>query len=195
MTKPIAKGVNHLAKTARQPAGAAATGRNVRCLSHGSNTSEKASRPAPTTATMANSNGQRVVRMRSLRMFVTVWKPISGRNRAKASRAVKPASRSARAISTRWFGAPSAISHLLDIRPAEQALRQEDQGYGEHGKGGDVLVVDGKIGRPHGLDQADQDAADHRARQRADAAQHRGGERLHARHEDVGEADHAVIHQ
>src|ERR1035441_3184318 len=134
MTKPIAKGVNHLAKTARQPAGAAATGRNVRCLSHGSNTSEKASRPAPTTATMANSNGQRVVRMRSLRMFVTVWKPISGRNRAKASRAVKPASRSARAISTRWFGAPSAISHLLDIRPAEQALRQEDQCDGEHGK-------------------------------------------------------------
>src|ERR1017187_6307958 len=170
MTKPIAKGVNHLAKTARQPAGAAATGRNVRCLSHGSNTSEKARRRAPATGAMENSNGQGVVRMRSLRMFVTVWKPISGRNRAKASRAVKPASRSARAISTRWFGAPSAISHLLDIRPAEQALRQEDQCDGEHGKGGDVLVVDGKIGRPHGLYQANENAADHRARQRADAA-------------------------
>src|SRR5674536_274536 len=59
----------------------------------------------------------------------------------RQSREVKPASRSARAISTRWFGAPSPISHLLDIRPAEQALRQEDQCDGEHGKGGDVLVV------------------------------------------------------
>src|SRR5674536_261436 len=90
----------------------------------------------------------------------------------RQSREVKPASRSARAISTRWFGAPSPISHLLDIRPAEQALRQEDQCDGEHGKGGDVLVVDGKIGRPHGLYQANQDAADQRARQGADGAQH-----------------------
>src|SRR5450756_1142213 len=103
-------------------------------------------------ATIANSSGQRVVRISSLRMFCAVSKPISGRNIPKASRAVTPASRSARATSTRLSCAPPCISHLLDIRPAEQALRQEDQGDGEHREGGNVLVVDGKIGRPHGLD-------------------------------------------
>src|ERR1019366_472162 len=137
-------------------------------------------RPTPTMATIENSSGQRVVRTSSLRMSCAVSKPISGRNSPKASKAVTPASRSARATSTRRSSAPSCappgISHLLDIRPAEQALRQEDQGDGEHGEGGDVLVVDGKIGRPHGLDQADQNAADYRARQRANAAQYRGGE-------------------
>src|SRR5664279_1491876 len=146
MTKPMAKGVNHLATTARQPAGGADTRRMVRCLSAGSISSEKASRPAPTMATMANNSCQRVVRTKLLPKSVTVWKPISGRNSPKASKAVMPASRSARAISTRFCGAPSAISNLLDIRPAEQALRQEDQCNGEHGKCGDVLVVDGKIG-------------------------------------------------
>ena len=70
MTKPMAKGANHLATAARQRDGAAATGRSVRCLSHGSTTSEKASRPAPTMATMANNSGQRVVRTRLLRKSV-----------------------------------------------------------------------------------------------------------------------------
>src|SRR6185437_7386487 len=132
---------------------------------------------------MANSIGHRVVRIRSLRILVTVLKPISGKNSPKASKAVKPASRNAPANSTRVFGASSCMSDLFDIRPAEQALRQEDQRDSQHREGGDVFVVDGKISRPEGLDQADQDAADYRARKRADAAQHGRGERLHARHE------------
>src|SRR5665647_3850737 len=118
--------------------------------------------------TIANSSGKRVVRISSLRMFCSVLKPISGRNNPKASKAVMPAARKARAASTRPVCAPPAISNLLDVRPAEQALRQEDQRDGEHREGGDVLVVDGKIRRPHGLDQADQKSADHGARQRAD---------------------------
>src|SRR5664279_4939545 len=206
-------------------------------------------------AVIANSSGQRVSRIRSLRMSVTVWKPISGRNSPKARSVVTPASRSARAISTFAdeialrvsiaITVPRAAAcslppcggglgrGVIDILPWTQRYppparlrRATSPTRGEVRKAGaalpshtfstsgrpnrpcgrkikvmastekaDVLVVNGKIGRPHGLDQTDQDAADHRARQRADAAQDRGGERLHARHEAVGEGHHAVIHQ
>src|SRR5665213_2629783 len=195
ITKPIANGVNHLPRAARQGAGAATTGRIRRCLSQGSSTSEKASLPAPTTATMENNKGQRVVTSRLFLMSVTVLKPISGKKRPRASRAVMPASRRARTTKTRCAGAPSVILYFLDIRPAEQALRQEYQCYRQYGKGRDVFIVDGKISRPECFNQTDQDAADHGAWQRADAAKHGGSESLHARHEPVGETHHAIIHQ
>src|SRR5215510_5401386 len=132
---------------------------------------------------MANKSGQRVMRIRSLRTSVTVWKPTRGRNKPKASSAVTPASRNARAVSTRLAGAPLAISDLLDIRAAKQTLRQEYQGDCKDRKGGDILVVDRKICRPHGLDQTDQYAADNRARQGADAAQNGGCKGFHSRNE------------
>src|SRR5262249_53350743 len=139
-------------------------------------------RPAAMIATSAASSGQRVSSTISLRMFWTVLKPISGSKSPNAMRPVIAAWRSAPTISTREAGggASSAISHLLHIRSAEDALRHEDHGDGENGEGGDILVVDGEIRRPHGLDEPDQQAADDRARQRADAAQHRRGEGLHA---------------
>src|SRR5580704_144234 len=144
------------------------------------------------TATMANSNGQRVVSTSWLLPSTPVKNPISGNSTPNATRPVKPASRNAPTASTRPLCAPACltaacISDLLDIRPAEQALRQEDQSDRKHREGGDVLIVDGKVGRPEGLDQADQEAADHRSGQRADAAEHGCGERFHARHKAVGE--------
>src|SRR3977135_4195638 len=125
-------------------------------------------------ATKVSSSGRRVSSSSSLRMFCTVLKPISGRNSAKVMSAVSAASLSARPTSTRGAvdaDAGAAISDFLHFRPAEQALRQEDQRDREDREGRDVLVVDREIGRPHGLDQADQDSADHGARQRADAAE------------------------
>src|ERR1700681_1809105 len=112
-------------------------------------------------ATSPASSGQRVSRMSSLWMFWTVLKPISGRNRPKEIRPASAASRSARTMSTRAAGgdASTVISHLLHVRPAENALRQEDHGDRQNREGGDVLVVGGKIRRPHGLDEADQQAA------------------------------------
>src|SRR5580698_6576638 len=138
------------------------------------------------TATTANNSGQRVVRTSWLLPSTPVKNPISGNSTPKAIRPVKPASRNAPSISTRPLCAPACltaacISDLLDVRPAEQALRQEDQGDRQHREGGDVFVVDGKVGRPEGLDQADQEAAHHGAGQRADAAEHSGGERFHTR--------------
>src|SRR3984885_6687005 len=149
------------------------------------------------TTTIANNSGQRVVSTSSLLPFTPVRKPINGSNSPNAMTPIKAASRNASAILTRslWARAlrapaarPEPISDLLDIGPAEQALRQEDERNRQHGKSGDVLVVDRKVSRPEDLDQADQQAADHRARQRTDAAEHRGGEGFHARHEAVGEA-------
>src|ERR1700751_3040970 len=143
-------------------------------------------------ATNANSSGQRVSSATSLWMFWKVLKPISGSSRKKQRRAVTPASFAAAAMSMRVARASvsAPMSDFLDVRPAEQALRQEDQRDREHREGGDVLVVDREVGGPHGLDQPDQDPADHRPGQRADAAEHRGGERLHARHEAIVELPH-----
>src|SRR5258705_13975021 len=121
-------------------------------------------------ATKANSICQRVSRTISLRMFWTVRNPISGSSRKKASTAVSPASMIAARRAARAAGA--AMSDFLDIRPAEQALGQEDERDGEDRKSRDVLVVGREIGRPQRLDQADQEPADHRPRQRADPAEH-----------------------
>src|SRR5580700_7704342 len=142
---------------------------------------------------MAKSSGQRVVRTSLLLPSTPVKNPISGKSTPKAIKPVKPASRNAPTASTRPLCAPACltaacISDLLDIRPAEQALGQEDQGNRQHGEGGDVLVVDGEVSRPEGLDQADQEAADHRSGQRADAAEHRRRKRFYARHKAVGES-------
>src|ERR1700730_4471107 len=148
--------------------------------------------------TKVNSSDQRVSSAISLWMFWTVLKPISGSSRKKASRAVTPASLIAARSCVRADAASKSaavMSDFLDVGPAEQALRQEDERDREDREGGDILVVRREIGRPHGLDQADQQPADHCARQRADAAEHRGGERLHAGHEAVGEIHHAVEHE
>src|ERR1700693_4055088 len=100
-------------------------------------------------ATMASSSGQRVVRTSLLLPSTPVKNPISGNSTPNAIKPVKPASRNAPVISTRPLCAPACltaacISDLLDIRPAEQALRQEDQSGRQHGEGGGGLVVGGK---------------------------------------------------
>src|SRR6185437_5716212 len=77
--------------------------------------------------------------------------------------------------------ATSGPSDFFDFGPAEQAGRHEDQHDNEDREGGDVLVLDRKIGRPEGLDQSDREAAEHGARQRADSAEHRRRECLDAR--------------
>src|ERR1700704_2499387 len=121
-------------------------------------------------ATKPNSICHRVSSTISLRMFWTVRKPISGSSRKKASTAVSPASMIAARRAARAAGA--AMSDFLDIRPAEQALGQEDERDGEDRESRDVLVVGREIGRPQRLDQADQEPADHGARQRADGPHH-----------------------
>src|SRR5438067_7451269 len=104
------------------------------------------SRPAATIPTNVANSGQRVSNTSSLRMFCTVLKPISGRNRPKAISPASAASRSARMISTRDAGgdASTVISHFLHVRPAENALRQEDHGDREDRERRDVLVVGGE---------------------------------------------------
>src|SRR5262249_39734417 len=101
-------------------------------------------------ATSAASSGHRVSRTSSLWMFWTVLKPISGRNRPNAIRPVIALSRSARAKSMRAADGASgvAISDLLHIRAAEDALRQKDHGDGEDRERGHVLVVGREIRRP-----------------------------------------------
>src|SRR5215469_13233642 len=107
-------------------------------------------------ATKVASRPKRVSRISVLLRFWTVRKPISGRNSPKASSAVQAASRSARATSMRVFGA-ALMSDLLDVRAPEQALRQEDQRDNQNAERRHVLVVDGKIRRPHRLDKPDEE--------------------------------------
>src|SRR5258708_36406009 len=111
-------------------------------------------------ATYAKRRRKRVSSASCPPMFWTVTKPISGRNNPKASSAVHPASRSARPTSTREVCVGARMSHLLDVRAPEQALGQEDQGDDQDAERAHILVVDGKVGRPHGLDQADEQYAD-----------------------------------
>src|SRR5260221_14246438 len=106
-------------------------------------------------------------------MFWTVLKPISGSSSPKAMSAVIAVWRSARARSTREAGGDASISHLLHIRSPEDALRQEDHGYGENGESSDVLVGDRGKRRPQPLHQADQKDADDPAWERSHATQPR----------------------
>src|SRR5215813_13887608 len=95
-------------------------------------------------ATKVKSSGQRVSSATSLWMFWYVLKPISGKSRKKQRIAVTPASFTAAATSMRASpaGVCALMSDFLDVRPAAQALRQEDEGDGDHRERGDVLVVD-----------------------------------------------------
>src|SRR6195256_7061026 len=97
-------------------------------------------------ATKPNSICQRVSRTISLRMFWTVRNPISGSSRKKVSTAVSPASMIAARKAARAAGA--AMSDFLDIRPSEQALRQEDEGEGKDRESRDVLGLCREICRP-----------------------------------------------
>src|SRR5260221_3737232 len=99
-------------------------------------------------------------------MFWTVLKPISGSSSPKAMSAVIAVWRSARARSTREAGGDASISHLLHVRSPEDALRQEDHGYGENCEGNDVLVIEREIRRPHRLHQPDPQAAHDRVSER-----------------------------
>src|SRR6516162_11667037 len=132
--------------------------------------------------TKPNKSGQRVLRIRTLLISVLVSKPTSGRNTPSATSAVSAVSRSASPKRVRILG-PAAcaapISDLLDIRPAQQPLRQENQSDRQHGESGDILVVDREISRPQRFNQPDQKTAYNGARQRADTAKHRRGEGLH----------------
>src|SRR5262245_65512394 len=116
-------------------------------------------------ATSAASNGQRVSRTSSLRMFWTVLKPISGSSRPNAMRPVIAAWRSAPTTREVSPDALGAMSHLFHVRSAEDALRQEDHGDSEDGEGGDIIIVGGAIRRPHGLDHTTQNDDTHGARQ------------------------------
>src|SRR5262245_52972473 len=142
--------------------------------------------------TMMNSSGQRVSRINSLRMSWTVLKPISGRNSPNEMRPVNAAARSA-PLRSGLAGASSAISHLLDFRPAENALRQENHRNGENRESGNVLVVDREIGRPESLNQPAQEPAENRARHGAKPPEAGRGKGFHAGDEAIGEANHAVI--
>src|ERR1700687_2155315 len=126
----------------------------------------------------------------------SVRMPINSENSpnavAAATTAFLSAARRSRTGLTRMMWLPS---HFLDFRAAENAGRQEDQHDHQDREGGDVLVFDREIGRPERLDEPDEQAADHRAGQRADAAEHRRRERLHAGDEADVEIDHAVIEQ
>lgn len=74
---------------------------------------------------------------------------------------------------------------------AEQAGGLEHQHDDQHDEGEDVLVMAAEeaaaqvadIARPQRLDDAEQDAAGHRAGEVADTAEHGGGKRLEAEHE------------
>src|SRR5437868_6575164 len=79
--------------------------------------------------------------------------------------------------------ATSPPSNFFDFRPAQQSGRKEDQHDDQDRERRDVLVLDREIRRPQGFDQADQEAAEHRAGQRTDAAEHRRGESLDAGNE------------
>src|SRR6516225_10628719 len=142
-------------------------------------------RIAATLPTKANNSSQRVVRIRTLLISVMVSKPTSGKNTPNATSAVSAVSRSAspkrvRIVAPATCAAP--ISDLLDIRPAQQPLRQENQRDCQHGESGDILVVDREISRPQRFNQPDQKTAHTGARQRAEPAKHRRGEGLHPGH-------------
>src|SRR5579871_4516044 len=70
---------------------------------------------------------------------------------------------------------------------AEQAVRQEHEHDHDDDVGRDVLQAGADVAAAQGLDQPDQEAAQHRARDAREPAQHRRGERFDEQHEaDVG---------
>src|SRR5437588_4427970 len=75
-------------------------------------------------------------------------------------------------------GVESVMSHLSDVRAAEQALRTEDHERDENGEDDQVGPLRRDVSLRVGLGKAEDEPAGHRARNRADAADHRGGEAL-----------------
>ena len=208
MTKPMAKGDERMRATKRAPArrrGRDAASACARVEPRLDEPAQQRSRPTPTIGRRsASSSGQRVVQDRARCAMFCVGLEADQRQRTARSAmqrgdagvaAARGDDRRQRASGAAG-GAPSAIAQTFSTsgRPSRPCGRKISV-IARIGEGRDVLVVDGEIGRPHGLDQADQQAAEHRAGQRADAAEHGGGEGLHARHEAVGEAHHAVVHQ
>ncbi len=94
-------------------------------------------------------------------------------------------------------GSSGAVGHAF----AEQARRPQGQDDDQHDEGEDVGVVAAEhaarqradVARADGLDQAEQDAADHGAGQVPDAAEHRRREGLEARQEAHGVLRRAVV--
>src|SRR3954451_14480992 len=132
-------------------------------------------RPMKTRATAMKTSVKRVLMVRR-EPTSTVRRPTSGNVRASATSAVNPASlnmaakfRPERRVC--WDASAVIGSDLLDFRFAEQAGGAEDQNQHQDGEGRHVLVLDRKIGRPEGFDQADQQPTEHGAGQGADAAQ------------------------
>src|SRR5579863_1953553 len=127
--------------------------------------------------------------------------PIISTKSPNATSAAMAASFSAAGTSAAVSGSPSRgtpslpPSNFFDFGPAEQAGWQEDQDDNENGEGGDVLIFDGKVSRPHRFDQPDQNTADHGSGQRSDAAEHGGGEGFHAGEKADEEIHHAIIKQ
>ena len=73
-------------------------------------------------------------------------------------------------------------SHFLAHGLSEQAGRLDQQHENQHGKDERVAQLGGDIRLAQNLDDAQQHAANHRARNRADAAENSRGKRLDARH-------------
>ena len=94
-------------------------------------------------------------------------------------------------------------SDLLPADGAEHALRPDREHQQQHDVGGDVLEAVRQVGAGEQLDEADGDAADQRARDRAEAAEHGGREGLepdeaevdvdqrHRRQQHAGDGGHA----
>ena len=95
----------------------------------------------------------------------------------------------------RSFSMPAGESRPCGIRPSRSRVCRAGRSAGRSApapgcaKAATSLYSTREIAGPEDLDQADQQAAQHRARQRADAAQHRGGEGLDAGQEADEEVD------
>ena len=108
-----------------------------------------------------------------------------------AGRPVDPAGAAPRSARRRGAGHRLRPSRSRAGRAGRSAGRSAPATRMREGR--HVLVLDREIAGPERLDQADHQAAQHGARDRADAAQHRRGERLDAGEEADEEVDHAVV--
>src|SRR5436190_23838586 len=142
--KPSAKGVNHFFSSTRQCASGALARADfevARRSSQGTRNSTCTKRNAVMPTTKMKNSCQRASSTSTFCMLCTVVNAIIGRNSAAASRPVIAASFSAR-MTGAWdtrAGATDVMSDLLDVRPAQDALRHEDQGDGENRENRDVL--------------------------------------------------------
>src|ERR1700730_14786268 len=128
--------------------------------------SATASRPANTAATAVASKPGRGKTSSRPDGPVSVRSPSIKEKSPKATKAASAASFSAPATSSvaervrvaGSFGAAKR-SNLLDLGPAENSGRHEDQHQHEDRKRGDVLVFGREIGGPERFDQPDQEPA------------------------------------